>query len=612
MPRTSPLRWSWPVAIALGLATALLGPGTARAATSVQENFQTAAQASGAPGGFTPYSDSLSSVSCITSTQCVAVGSYNNVLTGGTVAEEWDGSTWSVMPTSAPVANTHDVLNGVACVSATDCVAVGDQYPFNAPQNRQTLTELWDGTSWSITSSQNPGNDNALSGVSCTDATDCTAVGLTQVGTEPYGGLVETWDGNAWSASDFPRNSTGPGQWLSGVSCVSSGTCTAVGGWSDPLAGTSGSLIGSWSNVSCCSIVTGNGDGDLYGLTCMGPTDCVLVGWDGARSWNGTSSSPMPGPTLTGVELSGVSCTDAADCMAVGFTVEPYSTFAEAWDGTSWTITPTPNPGGFAPSDYLYGVSCNSGPSCMAVGTNSTNPVGGDGYVPYQTLVEAWGGSAWSVVPSPNLGALAMTTTSLPGGTAGSFYSATLSAIGGNPPYKWMLDSGGLPNGLKLHAASGVISGTPTAIGTSTFTVSVFDTKVPKPYQTQGTEAEQLSITVMAPPTPAVSMIHPVSGPTTGGNRVVITGTALKTVSAVTFGPDSASSYSVNAAGTKIIAYPPAEPAGTVDIRVTTLGGQAPASRQINTRLLGDPQGGAGATPMRRRAGFVNVVLWPR
>ena len=61
--------------------------------------------------------------------------------------------------------------------------------------------------------------------------------------------------------------------------------------------------------------------------------------------------------------------------------------------------------------------------------------------------------------------ALAITTTSLSGGSVGTAYSATLQATGGAQPYTWSVSSGSLPQGLSLKA-NGVISGTPTAAGT--------------------------------------------------------------------------------------------------------------------------------------------------
>ena len=68
-----------------------------------------------------------------------------------------------------------------------------------------------------------------------------------------------------------------------------------------------------------------------------------------------------------------------------------------------------------------------------------------------------------------------ITTASLPGGTAGMPYSATLQATNGTPPYTWSLDSGSLPAGLTLNSSTGAITGTPTAAGTSPFTAKVTD-----------------------------------------------------------------------------------------------------------------------------------------
>jgi hypothetical protein len=67
------------------------------------------------------------------------------------------------------------------------------------------------------------------------------------------------------------------------------------------------------------------------------------------------------------------------------------------------------------------------------------------------------------------------TPDALPAGVVGAGYAATLSASGGNPPYRWSIGAGELPNGLALNAGTGAIAGAPTLAGTFTFTAVVTD-----------------------------------------------------------------------------------------------------------------------------------------
>ncbi|MFC7109913.1 Ig domain-containing protein [Nonomuraea rubra] len=69
----------------------------------------------------------------------------------------------------------------------------------------------------------------------------------------------------------------------------------------------------------------------------------------------------------------------------------------------------------------------------------------------------------------------AITTTSLPQATPGTAYQHTLAARGGVPFYDWQVTGGSLPAGLSLDRFTGAITGTPTAAGTSTFTVRLRD-----------------------------------------------------------------------------------------------------------------------------------------
>lgn len=68
---------------------------------------------------------------------------------------------------------------------------------------------------------------------------------------------------------------------------------------------------------------------------------------------------------------------------------------------------------------------------------------------------------------------LTITTAGLPGGQVGLAYFMGLSAAGGAGPYTWVITTGALPAGLTLAPSTGLISGTPTSLGSSSFTVKV-------------------------------------------------------------------------------------------------------------------------------------------
>jgi hypothetical protein len=120
-----------------------------------------------------------------------------------------------------------------------------------------------------------------------------------------------------------------------------------------------------------------------------------------AEAWNGTKWSVEPTPDPTGSNsssLAGVSCTSATACTAVGsynIGADTEVTLAEAWNGTKWSVEPTANPTGSKGSS-LAGVSCTSATACTAVGGYDN----GDGT--YATLAEAWNGKSWVVEPTPN------------------------------------------------------------------------------------------------------------------------------------------------------------------------------------------------------------------
>lgn len=68
-----------------------------------------------------------------------------------------------------------------------------------------------------------------------------------------------------------------------------------------------------------------------------------------------------------------------------------------------------------------------------------------------------------------------LTFTAPVSGQVGVAYSTTFAVTGGTAPLVWSITAGSLPAGLSLNTATGVLSGTPTTVGSSSFTVSVVD-----------------------------------------------------------------------------------------------------------------------------------------
>src|SRR5262249_2504885 len=137
------------------------------------------------------------------------VGDYLNYINSNgtpvTLAERWDGSTWTVQTIPTPSGATSISLSGVSCTSATACTAVGDDNIFGTSV---TLAERWDGKTWTIQPTPNPSGATriSLSGVSCTSATACTAVGNYQTSNSP-GTLAERWNGSTWTIQTTPNPS---------------------------------------------------------------------------------------------------------------------------------------------------------------------------------------------------------------------------------------------------------------------------------------------------------------------------------------------------------------------------------------------------------------------
>ncbi len=163
---------------------------------------------------------------------------------------------WTIVSSPNTGASGYDYLEGVSCPSTSACIAVGYYY---RNTNVQTLIEKWNGTKWSTVPSPDtdPNEDNYLSGVSCLSSSDCTAVGYSSNGKVDQT-LVERLVGTTWSIVSSANRSPQLSEYLSGISCASSARCTAVGASYDGVAYET--LIeqwhhGGWSIAAECQYV---------------------------------------------------------------------------------------------------------------------------------------------------------------------------------------------------------------------------------------------------------------------------------------------------------------------------------------------------------------------
>jgi hypothetical protein len=99
----------------------------------------------------------------------------------------------------------------------------------------------------------------------------------------------------------------------------------------------------------------------------------------------------------------------------------------------------------------------------------------------------------------------AIVTPSISDGITGASYSQPLSASDGTPPYLWFVSAGSLPAGITLDPATGLLSGTPGAAGTFTFTVRVADAS-------GSTVTKPFSVTIAAPAASPLPVTLSISG----------------------------------------------------------------------------------------------------
>jgi hypothetical protein len=414
----------------------------------------------------------LSAVSCSSAKDCAAVGSGGH----GPVSERLHGSKQTIRPMSDPGGEPDSAaFQGIACTSATACVAVGSFYPDSSGATAPVLERL-NGRRWSIVAVGAAQARGRLGGVSCPASRTCTAVGSLSTPSTSFTWALH-WSGRSWLKQNTPNPTAPASAQLSAVSCVSLTACTAVGQYTD-AAGQHQTLAVAWNgtewSIQNAPNPTGASDSQLNGVSCSSVSACIAVGssdyrplaerWDGVR-WTIQSITNVP----LAASLGGISCSSESACIAVGS--GDNQPLAERWDGVSWTVQnvpPIPTSG----TNQLRAVACASATVCTAVGTYTNLP---PAPVMNHPLVESWDGNGWSIqtAPSPNgdgyLTGASCTTASACTAVGSAFASIVTTLAESWNGINWSLLSIPSPaSGGSLSGVSCTSSSDCTAVGFST------------------------------------------------------------------------------------------------------------------------------------------------
>src|SRR5579859_2651465 len=177
----------------------------------------------------------------------------------------------------------------------------------------------------------------------------------------------------------------------------------------------------------------------------------------------------------------------------------------------TWTVT-----AGSLPTGLTLAANGTISGTPTTAGTSNFTVQAADSSTPALTATKAL---SITIIP-----ALSITTSSLPNGVTNTAYNATLQSTGGVTPITWTVSVGSLPAGLTLNASTGVISGTPTTAGPSSFTVQAADSGTPQQKVTKALSisiVQQLVITNSSLPTGAVNSVYSATLQSSGGTPAV-------------------------------------------------------------------------------------------
>jgi len=298
--------------------------------------------------------------------QAASASSANDIWAVGQSTIHFDGTKWTAFPAPGIKGDNTANLAGVVDISpmlawAAGTVNIGEGNPGQ-------VIEQWNGTKWSVFPGPKfaKGDVPSIFAMTSTSANDIWAIGsLLSDDEQLLSFLFEHWDGTAWTANSLISGDA----FLFGASADATNDAWAVG-FNGPENDNSATLALHWDGTGWSEAATpsvGSGANQFNGVLALAPNDVWAVGF----------STPVPPPQ------------EAATL-----------TLIEHFDGTKWKVVPSPNvgPENDFQSNRLFGLTANSSSDIWAFGSYFAS----DGSGHQMTLLLHWDGSSWTIAPSPD------------------------------------------------------------------------------------------------------------------------------------------------------------------------------------------------------------------
>lgn len=325
----------------------------------------------------------LNAVSCVSVGNCVAVGDYRV----STIAEEsfyavetsgnWARGVALPVPSDAGSDPAETSFTGVSCVpGGTTCQLLGEYLtssPLGIVHSAVDTYVFGTGLSGTVQEiAQTSGQDGiGLNSIACTAAASCVAVGA-QASAESETAAYSVEASGVWSPAitlQNPNDTSTPEEYLSSISCVSTGNCVTGGDWLSnngnayaetyTLSGGSGTSTETWNKPVTLGEPSTLNDPFVDAISCVGSvTECTLSGsltnnqgellaataqmTDG--HWGQLAAATAPSGAVPDHELLGISCAAGNECTAVGYYNTGGITGGTEGMGATWVTALPPGP----------------------------------------------------------------------------------------------------------------------------------------------------------------------------------------------------------------------------------------------------------------------------